>query len=226
MNYSQSNEQEIIINLFKGKEKGTFLDIGANDGVTLSNTFALANSYGWTGLLVEASPKAYERLLKNYELIDRDFDFQNVAIGLEDRELIFYESGELLNKGDVALVSTAVPSEIVRWKSLNMPFEKMIVPMTSVETMLSRSRHKTFDLLSIDIEGMELDVLPQIDFKKLEIKVACIEWNSKDEKKYNDIMFPFGFRLVSKNPENLLSSDLFNVESKAVSPTPKCSPLS
>ena len=71
-------------------------------------------------------------------------------------------------------------------------------------TMLSRSRHTHFDLLSIDIEGMELDVLPQIDFKALKIKVAVIEWNSKDEEKYNEIMFPQGFKLVSKNMENLI----------------------
>ena len=204
MNHSQNNEQEIIINLFKGKRDGTFLDIGANDGVTLSNTFALANNYGWTGLLVEASPKAYERLLKNYELFDRDFDLQNVAIGKEDGELTFYESGELLNKGDVALVSSGIKSELQRWESLNMPFEKIKVPMTSVATMLSMTRHTHFDLLSLDIEGMELDVLPQIDFTALQIKVVVVEWNSKDKKAYNDIMFPFGFRLVSVNPENLI----------------------
>jgi len=202
--FSQNNEEEIIIKLFNGMHKGTFLDIGSNDGITLSNTYALANYYGWTGLLVEASPKAYARLLKNYELIDRDFDFQNVAIGTKDGYLEFYESGELLNRGDIALVSSSVPSELKRWESLNMPFEKMTVPMTSVETMLARSRHSKFDLLSIDIEGMELEVLPQIDFFKLGIKVACIEWNSKYELDYNRIMFPYGFKLVSKNQENLI----------------------
>jgi len=208
MNYSQSNEQEIIINLFKGKRNGTFLDIGANDGVTLSNTFALANNYGWTGLLVEASPKAYERLFKNYELMEWQHDLQNVAIGKEDGELVFWESGELLNKGDVALVSTGIRSELKRWDAIHMPFEKITVPMISFATMLSRTRHTHFDLLSIDIEGMELDVLPQIDFKALKIQVAVIEWNSKDKKAYNDIMFPQGFRLVSINPENLIYSIL------------------
>ena len=208
MNYSQNNEQQIIINLFKGKRDGIFMDIGANDGVTLSNTFALANNFGWTGLLVEASPKAYERLLKNYELIDRDFDFQNIAIGTMDGYLDFHESGELLGKGDVALVSSAVPNELKRWESLNMPFTKIKVPSTTVETMLARSRHSKFDLLSIDIEGMELEVLPQIDFFKLGIKVACIEWNSKYELDYNRIMFPYGFKLVSKNQENLIYSIL------------------
>jgi FkbM family methyltransferase len=204
MNYSQNSEQEIIINLFQGKRSGTFLDIGANDGVTLSNTFALANNYGWTGLLVEASPTAYERMLKNYELIDRDIDLQNVAIGKEDGKLEFWESGELLGKGDVALVSSGVFDELRRWDSLNMPFYKMEVQMTSVATMLARSRHTHFDLLSLDIEGMELDVLPQIDFKALKIQVAVIEFNGKDEQKYNDIMFPQGFKLVSKNMENLI----------------------
>jgi len=204
MNYSQNNEQEIIIDLFKGKEKGTFLDIGANDGKTLSNTYALALSYDWNGLLVEASPTAYERMLKNYFEIDSMIDFQNVAIGKEDGKLEFWESGELLGKGDVALVSSGVFTELRRWDSLNMPFYKMEVPMTSVATMLSHSRHTHFDLLSLDIEGMELDVLPQIDFKALKIQVAVIEFNGKDEQKYNDIMFPQGFKLVHKNMENLI----------------------
>ncbi len=202
--FSQNNEEDIIINLFNGKHNGTFMDIGSNDGVTLSNTFALAQYYGWTGLLVEASPTAYERMLKNYELIDRDIDLQNVAIGKEDGYLEFYESGELLGKGDISLVSSGVKSELDRWTSLNIPFHKMKVPMTSFATMLSRSRHTHFDLLSLDIEGMELDVLPQIDFKALKIQVAVIEFNGKNEKAFNDIMFPQGFKLVSKNMENLI----------------------
>ena len=127
-----------------------------------------------------------------------------MAIGKEDGYLEFYESGELLNKGDVALVSSAIPSELERWKSLNMKFEKLSVPMTTIKTMLERSRHFRFDLLSLDIEGMELEVLPQIDFDALGIKVAVIEFNSKNEKAYNDIMFPYGFRLVAKNLENLI----------------------
>jgi len=202
--YSQNGEDIIIQKLF-GNHIGKFLSIGENDGITFSNVRAFAEM-GWTGLLVEASPKAYERLLKNYELIDRDIDLQNVAIGKEDGYLDFYESGELLNKGDIALVSSGVKSELDRWISLKMPFEKLKVPMTSVATMLARSRHTHFDLLSLDIEGMELDVLPQIDFKALGIKVAVIEWNSQNEKAYNDIMFPRGFKLVHKNLENLIYS--------------------
>lgn len=205
MNSYAQNGEDIIIQKLFGNFVGTFLSIGENDGITFSNVRAFAEM-GWTGLLVEASPKAYERLLKNYELIDRDIDFQNTAIGKEDGYLEFYESGELLNKGDVALVSSGVKKELQRWQSIKMPFTKMTIGMTSVATMFSRSRHTHFDLLSLDIEGMELDVLPQIDFKALKIQVAVIEFNSKDERPFHDIMFPFGFKLVSKNAENLIYS--------------------
>ena len=205
MNSYAQNGEDIIIQKYFGNYIGKFLSIGENDGITFSNVRAFAEM-GWTGLLVEASPTAYERMLKNYELIDRDFDFQNVAIGKDDGVLEFYESGELLGKGDVSLVSSGVRSELDRWTSLNIPFHKIKVPMTSFATMLARSRHTYFDLLSLDIEGMELDVLPQIDFKALGIKVAVIEWNSQNEKAYNDIMFPRGFKLVHKNLENLIYS--------------------
>src|SRR5690348_6177236 len=109
--YSQSNEEEIILGYF-GDFVGTFIDIGANDGITLSNTFALVWK-GWQGTLIEASPKAYERLLKthphNYGLV-----LLNYAVGSYDGEIVLHESGQLLGTGDVALVSSTREDETQR----------------------------------------------------------------------------------------------------------------
>jgi hypothetical protein len=60
IDYSQHGEQEVILKYFAGTQ-GTFLDIGANDGVTFSNTYAL-QLMGWRGVLVDASPVAAARL--------------------------------------------------------------------------------------------------------------------------------------------------------------------
>ena len=59
--YSQNNEEEIILNFFKEK-KGIFLDLGAYDGIGLSNTRALAEK-GWKGVCVEqtAYKEAYKK---------------------------------------------------------------------------------------------------------------------------------------------------------------------
>ena len=45
------------------KRGGTFFEAGAGDGLTISNTLKLELKYGWTGLLVEADPDNYGRLL-------------------------------------------------------------------------------------------------------------------------------------------------------------------
>lgn len=200
-NYSQNNEQEIIANFFKD-HKGTFLDMGANDGITLSNTYALVLG-GWKGTLVEASPKAFDRLVKNLSPND-NLDAYNCAVGSYDGKIILKESGELLGKGDVALVSSTKDDEVHRWDSLNIPFENVEVECITFKTLLERSEEKTFDFVSIDIEGMELEVLPQMDFNALGTRLACIEFNGKDKEKYDAIMLPFGFELIHQNAENLI----------------------
>ena len=47
-----------------GKRGGTFFEAGAADGMAGSNTMKLELKYGWTGLLVEADPDNYGRLLR------------------------------------------------------------------------------------------------------------------------------------------------------------------
>lgn len=200
-NYSQNSEQEIITNFFKD-HKGTFLDMGANDGITLSNTYALVLG-GWKGTLVEASPKAFDRLVKNLSPND-NLDAYNCAVGSYDGKITLHESGELLGQGDVALVSSTREDETKRWEGIKMPFEDVEVECVTFKTLLERSESKTFDFVSMDIEGMELDVLPQMDFNALGTRLACIEFNGKDKEKYDAIMLPFGFKVIHQNAENLI----------------------
>lgn len=61
--FSQFEEERIILD-FWGNRVASFLDIGAWDGIELSNTRALALK-GWSGILVEPSPTAFQLLLKN-----------------------------------------------------------------------------------------------------------------------------------------------------------------
>lgn len=201
INYSQNNEQEIISSFFKGT-KGTFLDIGANDGITLSNTYALVLD-GWKGTLIEASPKAFERL-KATNHLHPHVELYNLAVGSYDGEIVLHESGELLGQGDLALVSSTRQDEVHRWDSLHIPFTDVTVPCVTFKTLLERIHLKQFDFISMDIEGMELDVLPQMDFNALGTRLACIEFNGKDKEKYDAIMLPFGFRVIHQNAENLI----------------------
>ena len=193
--YSQNNEEQLILDYFGPVFKGTCLDLGANDGVTLSNTRACIER-GWKGVMVDASTDMCEKLRRF------DVEVHNVAMGNGNGFLTFYESGEHLGKGDRSLVSTIVPSEMDRWT--NETFTPVTVECVTFATLLTRSAFKTFDLISIDIEGMDLDVLCQMDLTALGCKMLIVEFNGKDQPDFDWYCAVHGMKLYAKNAENLI----------------------
>lgn len=196
--YSQNNEEEIILQYFKG-QIGVFADIGCNDGITLSNTFALS-SYGWRGLLVDASPAAFSKLWELYGR-SKDHDIFHCALADHDGEIEFNDSGELLGGGDVGLVSTLHNHEMDRFKSV-LDYKKVSVPCLTWKTLIEKSRFKHFDFVSLDIEGSEMDVLPHIDLSKTDM--ICVEFNGNQALKNEYEKYLSGFKLIHTNTENLI----------------------
>lgn len=195
--YSQNNEEEIILKYF-GDFKGNFIDIGANDGMTLSNTRRLAE-LGWEGVFVEPSPKAFKKLKDNYARMN-GFYFYPFALGEENGTVTLYESGELLKTGDIALVSTINENEKARWTPANIQFNPVEVKIFRWKTFLNRLKIKKFDFISIDIEGGDLALLKQIDLSG--VRMLAVEWNGKNKDEF--IRICSGFNLIGENPENLI----------------------
>lgn len=196
--YSQNKEEEVILNYF-GSNKGSFIDIGANDGKTLSNTRALAER-GWRGVLIEPSPKAYAKLKDLYNG-HKGFYLYNYALGGHNGKAILQESGVLLGSGDVALVSTFHSHEMDRFKQ-TVNYEPVEVEIFKWKTFLNRLTIKEFDFISMDVEGNEMSILPDMDLSKT--KLICLEWNSKPELKTEYEKYLNGFNLIYTSPENVI----------------------
>lgn len=200
MSYSQNNEEKIILDFFK-ERTGCLLDIGANDGKTLSNSLALIER-GWVGTLVEVSPTVFPRL-KEFHGGNSNLTLLQYAIGQYNSTAKLYDSGELLGSGDVALVSSLLPKETERWTSLNMPFNEVEVEVIDFNKLLSLTPYQKYKFITIDIEGMEVYVVPQIDFDELETEMAIIEWNGNQPEFYDQIMVDkYKFSLIHINGEN------------------------
>jgi FkbM family methyltransferase len=198
--YSQNNEEEIILNYFQNR-KGHFLDLGANDGITLSNTHQLALN-GWSGVCVEPSPKAFNKLkelYKNNSLIE----CLEVAISNVKGKMILHESDEHLGKGDVSLVSTLIFSETERWKG-TQNFTEIEVNTITIKDLIETVTNNNFDFISIDCEGVDYEILETIDLNKVNCKLICIETNSKEVEKYISYISKFGFKVIYTNAENLI----------------------
>jgi FkbM family methyltransferase len=198
MNYSQNSEQDIILNYFQS-HKGTFIDLGSNDGITFSNTRALAES-GWSGVLIDASPKAFQKLQENYKN-KIDFHLYNIAIGRTNGIAKFHESGPLIGTDDVALVSTFHQHEMDRFKTA-VQYEEIEAKCLTWSAFLAGCPIKDFDFISIDIEGNEMDVLPFIDLTNT--KMICIEYNGNEELQREYEKYLFGFKLIYTSGENLI----------------------
>ncbi len=196
---SQNNEEQVIIDYFKG-QTGTFIDIGANDGKTFSNTYALSN-IGWCGILIEPSPRAFAKLKQQYEDTKGCFYLYNYAIGTTNGKVTLYESGELVHTGDVGLVSTLIEKETDRFKR-TVKYEEVTVDCYRWKTAINRWKFKKFDFISIDIEGLELEVLEQIDLT--DTKLICVETNGDQFKKIKLDEMLKDFKVMYTSPENLI----------------------
>lgn len=193
--FSQREEEKHILNYFQG-QKGTFLDIGAWNGKTFSNTHEIALR-GWNGICVEPSPSVISSLRDLYK--DRpDIEIYNVCIGMKDGDVEFYDAG-----GDAT--SSTNEKETHSWtRDYGTKFTKMTVPMLTVPSLLKQSKYNKFDFLSIDVEDDELgfSILKQFDLMKL--TMICIEASSI-RKKVISYMSDRGFNLIyNSGAENII----------------------
>ena len=149
------------------------------------------------------APKSFEMLKKNYEGL-KGFYFYQVALGDHNGNAILQESSSLLTSADVGLVSTFEASEMQRFKSI-CTYEAVTVKMYKWKTFMNRLQVKTFDFISLDVEGFELHILPDMDLSRTSL--VCIEHNGHPGKKRAYLECCAKYRIeniIYESGENLL----------------------
>jgi FkbM family methyltransferase len=212
--YSQNGEQLLITRYFQGRQRGTLLSVGENDGETFSMARALMLD-GWRGVLIEPSLAAFQKLCTLYGAPDAGVMSEiklgqatlvRAAITDKDGPIDLYDSGTHLKKGDVALLSTTRPEEMDRWKPSGETFTKTSVRGITFKTLMEQAGESHFDFVSIDAEGADYSILCQIDLRAVGCELLCVEYNAKDEHKFIGYAVGAGMKLVHRNYENLLFS--------------------
>ena len=141
----------------------SFIDIGANDGITFSNTFYFAE-LGAAGLCFEPGRDVYA-LLQRVHKKNSAVLCINEAIAKTQRTVVLYEDGY------AGLLSSLHPSgknqTLVKTRS---------VTARPLSYWLDRyERFRSVDLLSIDVEGGERSVPESIDFGRFSAKIIIAE---------------------------------------------------
>ncbi len=190
--YNQSKAQifQDLFVLFMSGEKceGYFVEFGATNGLTLSNSYLLETAFAWNGILAEPARKWHDALLKNrccaietqcvWSKSDEQLDFNETPEGELSTIDIFSKAdghSKSREKGDHYKVKTI---------SLNDLLEKHHAPYH-------------IDYLSVDTEGSELSILQHFDFSKYEIKIITVEHNfTADREKIYSLLRSKGYDRV------------------------------
>jgi FkbM family methyltransferase len=182
MSYSQEDEERVILERAEGSR---FLDIGAYDGKTFSNTRALAEK-GWSGVWVEPAAWAFDLAVENHvpgvELIQ-------ALIGPTTTLKKFHYTRDA--------VSTSVQSFAEVWEG-TVRYTPIYAMQLSVDELLTRFPGP-YHFISIDCEGQSTEVLdllrPHLD--TLNTNLICVE------REGNPPEIP-GFSLIHTNTNNYI----------------------
>ena len=148
MIFSQNNEEAILLAALPGP--GRFLDIGASDGVSLSNTRALALA-GWRGVCVEPSAVLAEKLRENC----RGLHIEPIEVAVTTDH-----SGPVL-LSESTLINTLRPDMFDMWPIAK--WEKRWVPGLCLSGLFY-SVGLDFDFISIDAEGISAELFRRLPF--------------------------------------------------------------
>jgi FkbM family methyltransferase len=172
------------------KHEGFFIEFGAGDGVSLSNTFLLERSFGWKGILAEPAKGWHSALLQNRTCtIDTRCVWSTSGKDLEFAETAEGEYSTVRGLFDIDGVSTAFDTAPTAYR----------VESVSLNDLLQEhSAPRFIDYLSIDTEGSEYEILRALDFASRQIRLITVEHNFDRLRRSNiyDLLTRHGYTRV------------------------------
>lgn len=174
--YGQALEDKFMNdNYFKNKKNGKYIELGAIDGILYSNTKYFEDNHKWSGILIEPNKTQYSKLKVNRP---NNKLFNNLVSNIK-KEVVYKFFVD--NYSGVSGIKSTLPSEHLNTffrsnsdiSRKNSNSEEKIIPIPLTE-IIKQCNFKHYDLLSLDVEGHELEVLLSWDFS-IPIDIILIE---------------------------------------------------
>lgn len=191
--YSQIGQDIAVLEYYKNKEGGYFVEVGAADGIDLSNTYLLETKYKWKGICVEPIPEQYEKLVANRP----NSKCSNDAV---------YYKGGLTLEFDIAnngILLSGITENIDAHKKLVDENKRTInVKTITLTDLLDQYEAPNFiEYLSLDTEGSEYEILKDFNFDKYKFGLIDVEHNFIEPRRsqIRDLLLSNGYEYVREN---------------------------
>ena len=193
--YSQCGEDLLLARIFAELDRGFYVDVGCNHPEKLSNTYLLYRR-GWSGLCIDP----HETFAPLYQEIRPRDEFLPLAVSATQSSLDIYYGVELG-------LSSA--------KQRNHLVNKITVPARKLRDILDeRSVAPNFEVLSIDVEGFEIDVLESLDFSAYRPRIIIAEYNGGGlvDLALQPFLTGKGYHIIAVTEYNFIATSRFDLD--------------
>ena len=205
--YSQSGEDVLLDSFLGHKKNGFYVDIGAHDHISLSNSY-LFYKRGWSGIQVEPNYKK----ISGFKKYRPGTTSLNVGIGDRKKSKFFIF--------DSAIISTFSEEEARVHESFGHKIVETVdvevIPLQDIFKQYLKGNH--IDFMSVDTEGYDMEVLKTNDWELYRPSFIIVETAAYDKDKYgaklNDTYDPYmsgiGYEKVADTYLNTIYRDIKN----------------
>jgi FkbM family methyltransferase len=180
-------EQELVREFFGGQRSGFFVEVGANDPQYASQTWHL-EQLGWSGILIEPQPDLAERLRRTRSA--KVFAVACSSPGNAGERMRLHVAGALSSLDRDRMAPGAEPEAVID------------VPIRTLDDVLADAQAPAgFDLLSVDVEGHEIEVLHGFDFARWRPRLILLEDHVGNLDRHR-FLTSAGYRLIRRFENN------------------------
>jgi FkbM family methyltransferase len=187
---SKGQDRWIIEEIFPRMRDGFFVELGAGDGFTGSDTFVLEREYGWKGLCIEPNPILFRKLTRN---VRRACTCVRACVDASTGPVDFAIDGD--RSGIVASDTDNSPAiRSTRLQELYAARRVRVLKTCSLAEILAKhGAPKVINYLSLDVEGAEERILSSFPFNRFDVLALTVE---RPTKRIHQILTSAGFVLA------------------------------
>lgn len=200
--YSQEGEDMVLRQIFQARPTGFYVDVGAHHPQRFSNTYYFYLR-GWSGINIDAMPGS----MKLFESMrDRDINLE-YAISDQAQTLTYY----IFNEPALNGFSKELAESRNGRKNFRIIEERPITTRTLAEVL---AKHlppgRSIEFLSVDVEGLDYQVLNSSDWDKYRPMVVLAEdlkgnsFEQVERSPVRELLMSKGYELYCKTPNTLI----------------------
>lgn len=186
--YHSQIGQDILLDrhVFAGKRDGVFVDVGAHDGRSMSNSLFFEERRGWSGVCIEPNPDVFAALQAARSVACRNVAVAERSGSAEFRVVTGYS--EMLSGLDTTYSRRhrkRIESEVAQKGGSTRSIR---VTTRRLDELLQELGIERVDLLAIDVEGAEVSVLRSLDLRRFGVKVVLVENNERSTRAARELI--------------------------------------